>query len=218
MADGPWLARLSCVRMAPGRVRRSEAGRRRPVAPAPGVCETPAPPWSAPPLRRFGWSRIETSRLHTSHAFETNTLWDETSQPLPAPSITSGVETSRLHTRPHNARHQFGTSPVLPQPVSKTLKGFQTVAGGKAARPPPPVPRPQNSSPLRLRRGLGVAASQSLRKPSVPVNRDPPRYHGGETKLTEGASPGRAESVRAEAQPGPAHFCVRLRGLRACAP
>ena len=185
MADGPWLARLSCVRMAPGRVRRSEAGRRRPVAPAPGVCETPAPPWSAPPLRRFGWSRIETSRLHT---------------------------------RPHNARHQFGTSPVLPQPVSKTLKGFQTVAGGKAARPPPPVPRPQNSSPLRLRRGLGVAASQSLRKPSVPVNRDPPRYHGGETKLTEGASPGRAESVRAEAQPAPAHFCVRLRGLRACAP
>jgi len=63
------------------------------------------------------------------------------------------------------ARHQFETSPALPQPVSKTLKGFQTVAGGKAARPPPPVSCPQNSSPLRLRRGLGVVASQSSRKP-----------------------------------------------------
>ena len=105
----------------------------------------------------------------------------------------------------------------LPQPVFKTLKGFQTVAGGKAARPPPPVPRPQNSSPLRLRRGLGVVASQSLRKPSVPMNRDPPRYHGDETNLTEGASPGRTERVRAEAQPGPAQFCVLLRALRACA-
>ncbi len=135
------------------------------------------------------------------------TSWDETSQPPSRPSITSGLETSRLHTfralatqnflgrdvpapiqtlhylgprdvpsphlpRPHNARHQSGTSPARPQPVFKTLKGFQTVAGGKAARPPPPVPCPQNSSPLRLRRGLGVAASPRLRNPSVPMLRD----------------------------------------------
>ncbi|HRT10025.1 MAG TPA: hypothetical protein P5233_16710, partial [Candidatus Paceibacterota bacterium] len=57
-----------------------------------------------------------------------------------------------------------------------------------------------------------------LRKPSVPMHRDAPRYHGDERKLIEGASPGRTESVWAEAQPGPAHFCVRLRGLRARAP
>jgi len=57
--------------------------------------------------------------------------------------------------RPRNARHQFGTSPVLTQPVFKTLKGFQTVAGGKAVRPPPPVPRPQNVQPPPLAEGVG---------------------------------------------------------------
>jgi hypothetical protein len=57
--------------------------------------------------------------------------------------------------RPRNARHQFGTSPVLTQPVFKTLKGFQTVAGGKAVRPPPPVPRPQNTQPPPLAEGVG---------------------------------------------------------------
>ncbi len=55
-------------------------------------------------------SGLETSRLHTTHAFETNTLWDETSQPVPAPiprpSIASGIETSRLQT-----------SRALPTPV-----------------------------------------------------------------------------------------------------
>jgi len=57
--------------------------------------------------------------------------------------------------RPPNARHQFGTSPALPQPAFKTLKGFQTVAGGKAVRPPPPVPRPQNIQPPPLAEGVG---------------------------------------------------------------
>ena len=126
-------------------------------------------------------------------------FWDETSQPLPAASITSGLETSRLHTS------RAPTTPVInsalplpiPQPVFKTLKGFQTVAGGKAARPPP-VPRPKTSSPLRSRRGLGVAAPQSFSKPSVPIHRDAPRFHGDERKLSEGASLGRRESVRAE--------------------
>ena len=56
---------------------------------------------------------------------------------------------------PRNARHQPGTSPALPQPVFKTLKGFQTVAGGKAARPPPPVPRPQKFQPPPLAEGVG---------------------------------------------------------------
>jgi len=91
-------------------------------------------------------------------------FWDETSQPLPAASITSGLETSRLHTS------RAPTTPVInsalplpiPQPVFKTLKGFQTVAGGKAARPPPPVP-PKTSSPLRSRRGLGVVNPPNLR-------------------------------------------------------
>jgi len=106
------------------------------------------------------------------------------------------------------ACHQFGTSPALTQPVFKTLKGFQTVAGGKAARPPPPVPRPQNSSPLRLRRGLGVAAPRSFSKPSVPIHRDAPRYHGVARKLIQGASLWRTESVRAEAPPISASVCV----------
>jgi len=117
--------------------------------------------------------------------------------------------------RPRNARHQFGTSRTLPQPVFKTLKGFQTVAGGKAVRPPPPVPRPQNSSPLRLRRGLGVVASRSCCKPSVPMNRDARRDHGDERKLVERASLGANVLC---ARRGPAQFCVLLRGLRACAP
>ena len=144
------------------------------------------------------------------------TFWDETSQPPSTRSMTSGVETSRLHTS------HAPTTPVispalplpLPQPVFKTLKGFQTVAGGKAVRPPPPVPRPQNSSPLRWRRGLGVVASQSLRQPSVPIHRDARRDHGDERKLIEGAS--LAANVLC-ARRGPAQFCVRLRGLRACA-
>jgi len=150
-----------------------------------------------------------------------------TRRPSPHPDANcfGGGDLSSPHPRPRNARHQFETSPALSQPVFKTLKGrrtgrrrcrrisalsqpvfktlkgFQTVAGGKAVRPPPPVPRPQNSSPLRLRRGLGVVASQNLRKPSVPIHRDALRYHGDETNLTEGASLG-AESVRAEPQPG----------------
>jgi len=72
-----------------------------------------------------------------------------------------------------------------------------------------------------------VVAPRSFRKPSVPMNRDAPRFHGAfgpaarsgvvlrgkrisgqdnkrggaaaPRKLTEGASVGRAESVRAEA-------------------
>ncbi len=37
-------------------------------------------------------------------------------------------------------------------------------------------------------------------------------------KAHEGASLGRTESVRAEAQPGHSRFCVLLRALRACPP
>ena len=116
------------------------------------------------------------------------TFWDETSQPLPTPSITSGLETSRRRGPPRNPKlpgtrrpsphpdaNCFGVGDVssphshalatpvissgfplpIPQPVSKTLKGFQTVAGGKAARPPPPVPRPQNVQPPPLAEGVG---------------------------------------------------------------
>ena len=147
-------------------------------------------------------------------------FWDETSQPLPAASIASGLETSRLHTS-----HELATLVIssafplpLPRPVFKTLKGFQTVAGGQAVRPPPPVPRPQNSSPLRLRRGLGVVASQSLRKPSVPMHRDAPRYRGGERELVERASLGANVLCAGQGPARPAQFCVLLRGLRACAP
>jgi len=84
------------------------------------------------------------------------TFWDETSQPLSSPSTTSALETSRLQNSHAPQRpSQFRTSPALPQPVFKTLKGFQTVAGGKAARPPPPVPRPQNVQPPPLAEGVG---------------------------------------------------------------
>jgi len=109
------------------------------------------------------------------------------------------------------ACHQLGTSSALPQPVFKTLKGFQTVAGGKAARPPPPVPRPQNSSPLRSRRGLGVAAPQSFSKPSVPIHRDAPRFHGDERKLTREPPLGERSLCGprcSPAPPGSASFCV----------
>jgi len=112
---------------------------------------------SQPPSTRSMTSGVETSRLHTSHALETNTPWDETSQPPCTPSMTSGVETSRLHTS--HAPTTPVISPALPlpipQPVFKTLKGFQTVAGGKAARPPPPVTRPQNVQPPPLAEGVG---------------------------------------------------------------
>jgi hypothetical protein len=155
-------------------------------------------PYPDPPLLR-GRRRL----VATAHPLATQNFLG---RDVPAPIQT-------LHY--FGARHQFGTSPALPQPVIKTLKGFQTVAGGKAARPPPPVPRPQNSSPLRWRRGLGVAASRSCCKPSVPMNRDAPRFHGDERKLIEGASLGANVLC---ARRGPAQFCVHLRGLRACAP
>jgi len=117
-------------------------------------------PWdetSHPPCTPSMTSGLETSRLHTSHALETNTPWDETSQPLSSPSTTSTLETSRLQNS--HAPTTPVISPALPlpipQPVFKTLKGFQTVAGGKAARPPPPVTRPQNVQPPPLAEGVG---------------------------------------------------------------
>jgi len=129
-----------------------------------------------------GWRRPVSTPPTPS---QPRTFWDETSQPPSRPAMTSGAATSRRRglprnlgrdvpapTRsinyfgvgdvpspklpcPHNARHQSGTSPALRQPAFKTLKGFQTVAGGKAARPPPPVPRPQNVQPPPLAEGVG---------------------------------------------------------------
>jgi len=198
--------------------------------PPPRGGDVPSPSHSSPSPRPVGtrftaspffpqisgtwWNR---SLPNPSPPSQPRTSWDETSQPPSRPSITSGEATSRRHTCPplRNARHQFGTSPALPQPVIKTLKGFQTVAGGKAVRPPPPVPRPQNAQPPPLAEGVGGGDIPASRKPSVPMNRDAPRYRGDETSLTEGASPGRTEPVRTEAQSGHAPFCVLLRGLRA---
>jgi len=70
--------------------------------------------------------------------------WDETSQPPSRPSMTSElvISSALLLTFPN-------------QPLFKTLKGFQTVAGGKAARPPPPVPCPQNVQPPPPAEGVG---------------------------------------------------------------
>jgi len=155
-------------------------------------------PYPDPPLLR-GRRRL----VATAHPLATQNFLG---RDVPAPIQT-------LHY--FGARHQFGTSPALPQPVIKTLKGFQTVAGGKAVRPPPPVPRPQNAQPPPLAEGVGGGDIPASRKPSVPMNRDAPRYRGDETSLTEGASPGRTEPVRTEAQSGHAPFCVLLRGLRA---
>ncbi len=145
------------------------------------------------------------------------TFWDETSQPLPAASITSGLETSRLPTSP------APTTPVIssglplpiPQPVFKTLKGFQTVAGGKAARPPPPVPCPQNVQPPPLAEGVGgggtpefpqAVSPDASRCSALPRRRNKP--HRGSLPRANGAC----------ARGGPARFCVFLRALRACAP
>ena len=97
----------------------SPRGKRRLVAVAPPrnpkLSGTRRPSPSRPAMA----SGLETSRLHTSHAFETNTPWDETSQPPSRPAMTSGVETSQpAHLpRPRNARHQFGTSSCAPSPT-----------------------------------------------------------------------------------------------------
>jgi len=168
---------------------------------------------SLPTLNRLGGGDVSSP---ASHALATQNFLGR-DVPAPTRSINYfgvGDVPSPHLPRPHNARHQSGTSPARPQPVFKTLKGFQTVAGGKAVRPPPPVPRPQNPSPLRSRRGLGVVASPRLRKPSLPMNRDARRDHGDERKLVERASLGANVLC---ARRGPAHFCVFLRALRACA-
>jgi len=116
-------------------------------------------PWdetSQPPSTPAITSGGATSRLQPPPALETNTLWDETSQPPSRPSITSGLETPRLHTShaPTTPAINSALPLPIPQPVFKTLKGFQTVAGGKAVRPPPPVPRPQNAQPPPLAEGV----------------------------------------------------------------
>jgi len=175
---------------------------------------------SQPPSRPSITSGVETSRLHTSHAFETNTPWDETSQPLPAASITSGLETSRLQNS-----HAVATSVIssglpllpIPQPVFKTLKGFQTVAGGKAARPPPPVPRPQNAQPPPLAEGVGGGGIPESPQAVSPDASQCSAIPWRRKKAHRGSPLGRTYSVRVEPQPGASHFCVLLRALRACA-
>jgi len=187
----------------------------RPLAPKTFWDET-----SQPPSTRSMTSGVETSRLHTSHALETNTPWDETSQPPSTRSMTSGVETSRLHTS------HAPTTPVispalplpLPQPVFKTLKGFQTVAGGKAARPPPPVTRPQNVQPPPLAEGVGgggipeppqAISPDASRCSEIPRRRKKAhrgRLAGGEPSLA--VSRGVALSRGSPALPTSASFCV----------
>jgi len=180
-------------------------------------------PWdetSHPPCTPSMTSGLETSRLHTSHALETNTPWDETSQPLSSPSTTSTLETSRLQNS--HAPTTPVISPALPlpipQPVFKTLKGFQTVAGGKAARPPPPVTRPQNVQPPPLAEGVGgggipeppqAISPDASRCSEIPRRRKKAhrgRLAGGEPSLA--VSRGVALSRGSPALPTSASFCV----------
>ncbi len=113
--------------------------------------DVPAP---IPTLNDFGGGDVSSPhvpRLRNQHPL---------GRDIPAPIQTLhyfgvGDVPSPHLPRARNVRHQFGTSPGLPQPVFKTLKGFQTVAGGKAVRPPPPVPCLQNVQPPPLAEGGG---------------------------------------------------------------
>jgi len=124
---------------------------RRPVAGA-----GPCPPWPRPfsPIGRDAFHRVPALLMNIRDLVE-----QVPTQSLPRPRTQNllgrGVPAPIQTLNDFGARHQFGTSPDLPQPGFKTLKGFQTVAGGKAARPPPPVPRPQNVQPPPLAEGVG---------------------------------------------------------------
>ncbi len=120
--------------------------------------------------------------------------------------------------RARNARHQFGTSPALPQPGFKTLKGFQTVAGVKAARPPPPVPCPQNIQPPPHAEGVGGGGTPEFPQAVSPnpsrcsaIPRRRKKAHrgslaGGEPSLA--VSRGVALSRGSPCPPASASFCV----------
>jgi hypothetical protein len=142
------------VSSATSAVRSIPSGRRRLVAVAPLATQdflgrdVPAPTHT---INYFGVGDVSSPWPPS----QPKTSWDETSQPPSRPSMTSGLATSRLHTSHAMPVISSGFPLPIPQPVSKTLKGFQTVAGGKAARPPPPVPRPQNVQPPPLAEGVG---------------------------------------------------------------
>jgi len=167
------------VSSAPSAVRSTPSGRRCPVA-------LPAP--SQP-----------------------KTFWDETSQPLSRPSITSGLETSPRHTHHTLSTPVISSGLPLPIPLAvfKTLKGFQTVAGCKAVRPPPPVPRPQNVQPPPLAEGVGgggipespqAVSPDESRSSAIPRRRNKP--HRGSLPRANGACACRgADRVRSVLRP-----------------
>ena len=100
-------------------------------------------------LNDFGGGDVPSP---ASHALETNTLWDETSQPLPAASITSGLETSRLHTPTPSKPTPSGTRRPSPDPHHKLLRGWRRPVSTR----PTPSQRPSSvrdfpcPSPTRL--------------------------------------------------------------------
>ena len=109
------------------------------------------------------WNR---SLPNPSSPLAPKTSWDETSQPLPAASITSGLETSRLQTSRAFATQNFLGRDV-PAPI-QTLNYFRV---GDIPSPHLPRPRTQNflgrdvPAPTRTINYLGVGDVPSPKLP-----------------------------------------------------
>jgi len=197
-----------------GRSRSSgTAPRLAPFPPALSYPCHPRHPRSDPPPRGADvsspWHPLATQ----------NFLGRDVPAPIPTHNYFGGGDVSSPHLpRARNARHQFGTSPALPQPGFKTLKGFQTVAGVKAARPPPPVPCPQNIQPPPLAEGVGGGGTPEFPQAVSPnpsrcsaIPRRRKKAHrgslaGGEPSLA--VSRGVALSRGSPCPPASASFCV----------
>jgi|GEM_PF-5534722 len=75
-----------------------------------------------------GWRRPVSKPPAPS---QPKTSWDETSQPQSTPSITSGFETSRLHTS-----HALATQNFLGRDVPAPIQTLDDFGGGDGTSPP----------------------------------------------------------------------------------
>ena len=117
------------------------------------------------------WNR---SLPNPSSPLAPKTSWDETSQPLPAASITSGLETSRLQTSRAFATQNFLGRDV-PAPI-QTLNDF-----GVGDVPSPHLPRPRNPELPGTRRPSPHPDPQLLRgrRRDVSTRDNTKRRNGG---------------------------------------
>jgi len=93
------------------------------------------------PTRSINYFGVGDVPSPASHALAPRTFWDEMSQPLPAASITSGLETSRLQPPTPSHPELSGTRRPSPHPDPPLLRGRATSRRpsrqGKAASSPP---------------------------------------------------------------------------------